>query len=99
MKKTIQKPIEICICDYCEKEFNEQEKGDFSVTITENYKTKAEYGNFVLMGDMCKSCAEKFTYIIEKAISDIGIRERYQLNDNSIKHHKELLEKYFIGCL
>lgn len=90
---TKQLPKDIMVCDYCGKEYELYDGGDFDVTVKINHDVEAEYSNFVLFGDMCKECARELGEIILDAIKKTGIQERYQVNEKTIEYHKRILGK------
>ena len=94
MAKIIKQiPKEYIICDYCGKEYESKDSGDFSVTVSINCDTEAEYGNYALFGDMCRDCADELGSIILEAIKGTGIQERYEVNEKTIDYHKKILNK------
>lgn len=89
MKKIVQLPKNICICDYCGIEIEDQ--GSFMISIMCNGETIGEYGSFILAGDICSECASIFASIASKVLKDKGFIERYNYDETTLEKMKKIL--------
>ena len=92
MRKQVQILVDEYVCDVCGKKIENNEHGDFYLSMHVNNKLSFESG---LKGDLCKECARKVDDLVCDLLLKNKVTERYNSNHTEYTELINFLEE---GC-